>query len=142
MDGEWDINGEYTPSDEQVSQHMYDWNVVGNRTAVFHWLKMLAESRWFATAIFFPGMWNGVFGVFLCLSTAEATRVSKANAEVNDEMRRMGGIDTPEWLYFHVYFFGNLVFMNLYGFKNPQGVFLGTLGEVLDHLSTAAGLRD
>ena len=54
---------------------------------------------------FCSALWNGVLGVFLCLSTAEATRASKANAEVNDEMRRMGGIDTPERLYFHVYFY-------------------------------------
>ena len=142
MDAEWDA-ARYTPSEQQVRQCMWDWNVPrGGEHAVFVWLKMLAESRWFATGIYFPAVWNGVLGVCLCLSTAAATRVSKANSEVDDNKKRRGGIETPEWLQFDVFFYANLVFGNLHGFRDPEGVFLGTLAYVLEQLSATAGIRD
>ena len=120
---------------EDVARAMYEWNVPpASENAVYVWLKMLAESRWFASGIYFPAVWNGVLGVFLCVSTAESTRVSKANSQVDEEMRRRGGIKTPEWLYFDVFFYANLAFGNLHGFRDPEGRFLGTLAYVLEQL--------
>lgn len=143
MDGDWDAAGEYTPSQQQVAQRMWDWNVPrGGENAVFVWLKMLAESRWFATGIYFPAVWNGVMGVCLCVSTAASTRVSKANSEVDENMKRRGGIETPEWFAFDVFFYANLVFGNLHGFRDPEGRVLGTLAYVLEQLSATAGIRD
>ena len=147
MSGHGDGVAEYTPSPEDVARAMYEWNVPpASENAVYVWLKMLAESRWFASGIYFPAVWNGVLGVFLCVSTAESTRVSKANSQVDEEMRRRGGIKTPEWLYFDVFFYANLVFGNVQGFgdagRQPPGVFVGTLAYVLEHLCQIAGLRD
>ena len=117
MAGHWDEqSGEYTPSFEEVDECMRRWGMPGGEeNKVFHWLKQLAENRSYATAVYFPFVWQAVMGVFLCLSTAESTRERASNGMVENQ-RRMGGIRTPEWLAFSVYFYPGLVFGNLLGF--------------------------
>ena len=55
---------------------------------------------------------------------------------------RMGGIQTPEWLAFTVYFYPGLVFGNLIGFRDPAAECLGTLSDVFNRLCTEAGIAD
>ena len=131
------------PTSEQVAQRMWEWNVPpGGENAVIHWLKMLAESTWFATGIYFPVVWNGVMGVCLCVSTPAVARVSNANLVVDEYKKCRGGIDTPEWLQLDVYFYANMVFGNFHGFRHASGRFLGTLEYVLEQLCATAGIVD
>ena len=55
---------------------------------------------------------------------------------------RMGGIQTPEWLAFAVYFYPGLVFGNLLGFRDPVAECLGTLSDVFHRLCTEAGIAN
>ena len=143
MDGDWDAAGEYTPSQQEVDQRMADWNVPrGGENYVAVWLTSLAQSRWFATGLYFPAVWMGEAGLCLCVSTAASTRVSKANSEPDETMKRRGGIDTPEWLYYDVFFYAGLVFGNFHGFRDAGGRCLGHLEYVLAQLSATAGIRD
>ena len=59
-----------------------------------------------------------------------------------ENQRRMGGIQTPEWLAFTVYFYPDLVFGNLRGFGDPAAQCLGTLSDVFHRLCTDAGIAD
>ena len=59
-----------------------------------------------------------------------------------ENQRRMGGIQTPEWLAFAVYFYPGLVFGNLLGFRDPAAKYLGTLSEVFHRLCTQAGIAN
>ena len=59
-----------------------------------------------------------------------------------ENQRRMGGIQTPEWLAFAVYFYPGLVFGNLSGFADPAAKYLGTLSEVFHRLCTQAGIAN
>ena len=131
------------PTPEQVAESMREWDVpASGEHAVIHWLRMLAESRWFATGIYFPVSWNGDMGVCLCVSTPEVARVSKANLVVDEYKRSRRGIDTPEWLLHDVYFYANIVFGNFHGFRHASGRFLGTMEYVLDQLCRTAGIVD
>ena len=135
-------SGEYTPSPEEVDEGMRRWGMPdGEENKVFHWLKQLAENRGYATAVYFPFVWQAVRGVFLCISTDESMGERTSNGMV-DNQRRMGGIETPEWLAFSVFFYPGLVFGNFSGFNDPQAQPLGTLANVLDRLCADAGIRD
>ena len=143
MAGNWNPEtGEYTPTPEEVHDSMRRWGTpAGEERKVYYWLKQLAENRWYATAVYFPYVWQNVMGIYLCISTAESTRQCKANADVENQ-RRMRGIQIPEWMQFDVYFYPGLVFGNLFGFTNPAAEPLGTLGNVLNRLFTNAGILD
>ncbi len=55
---------------------------------------------------------------------------------------RMGGIQTPEWLAFAVYFYPGLAFGHLLGFRDPAAEYLGTLSDVFHRLCTEAGIAN
>ena len=143
MVGHWDEQtGEYTPSHEEVAEGMRRWEIApGGDRLVWNWLKVLRETTWLANAVYFPCMWQRIMGVCLCLSTPESTRESKENGMVENQ-RRMGGIRTPEWLAFTVYFYPGLVFGNLLGFRDPDAECLGTLSDVFHRLCTQAGIAN
>ena len=138
ISGQWDEEGRYSPSEDEVNDGMVRWQMApGDERQVWHWLKSLRENTWLATALYFPYLWQGIMGVFLCLSTPESTRQSKVNSMVENQ-RRMGGIDTPEYLFFTVYFYPGMVFGNLAGFGDSHAQPLGTLADVFNQLCTEA----
>lgn len=143
MLGQWDADtGRYTPSDQEVDEKMEQWGMEErDRPAVFFWVRKLAEQSWFACAVYFPLVWEGIAGVCLCLSTPESTRQSKYNGEVENQ-RRMHGILHPEWLQFEVWFYPGLVFGNFRDFGNPNARRVGLLGDVLYQLSMSARIPD
>ena len=55
-----------------------------------------------------------------------------------ENQRRYGGIDTPEYLFYEVYFYPGMVFGNLAGFVDSRALPLGTLGHVFNQLCTQA----
>ena len=135
MAGRWDEETrQYTPGEQEVQERMRAWGIpAGRQGIVFRWIKMLAESTWFATAVYFPCMWQGVAGLCLCLSSNASTRMSKENGDIQNQ-RNMGGIQYPEWLLFDVFFYPGLVFGNIDGFSNPRAQRIGTLEHVFDRL--------
>ena len=74
ISGQWDEEGRYTPSDDEVEQGMARWHMrPGDEGLVWHWLKSLRENTFLATALYFPYQWQGIMGVFLCLAWYSAT---------------------------------------------------------------------
>ena len=136
MSGHWNpTTGAYTPSQDEVAAGMVVWDMApGQQNAVFAWIKYLWESRWFASAVYFQYAWNGVPGVFLCVSTPASTRQSKQNGMAN------GGVDFPEYFLFDVYFYANLVFGHYHGFRDGDALHLGTLMDVLQSLCSDVGI--
>ena len=113
---------------------MRAWGIAAGREGmVFRWIKQLKESTWFATAVYFPCMWEGVMGLCLCLSSPESTRMAKENGMIHNQLNR-GGIPNPEWLWFWVYFYPGLVFGNIDGFSDIRARYIGTLADVFDRL--------
>ena len=142
LPGQWDEEGRYTPSEAEVEQGMKEWHMTeGQEVLVWHWLKRLRENTFLATAMYFAFQWRGLPGVFLCLSTAASTRLSKENAKV-ENLLNMGGVALPEYLLFDVYFYPDLVFGNLDGFKCPDARHLGNLRDVFDHLCAEARIAN
>ena len=103
--------------------------------------KVCGEQRWFATAVYFPLVLNGIAGVCLAVSTGESTRISKYNAEPENQ-RQMNGIAYPEWMAFAVWFYPGMVFGDLYGFRNRNAVAQGSLADVLGELCRRHGITD
>ena len=140
LSGRWDEEGRYHPSDAEVNDGMVRWQRQPvDETHVRHWIKALKESTFLATAVYFPYLWQGTMGVFLCLSTPRSTRLSKENC-MPDTQRRFGGIATPEYLFFDVYFYPGMAFGDLGGFFDARALPLGLLGHVLYQLCNQAGI--
>ena len=132
IQGQWDEEGRYTPSEDEVRDGMQRWQRGAHEEVmVWHWIRSLRENTWLATALYFPCGWMGVQGVFLCLSTAESTRLSKENGIVQN-LLHVGGIVNPEYLLFNVYFYPGMIFGNFVGFQAPDGYRIGTLEEVFN----------
>ena len=55
-----------------------------------------------------------------------------------ENQRRYGGIDTPEYLFYEVFFYPGMVFGNLAGFVDSHAQPLGTLAHVFNQLCTQA----
>ena len=136
--GQRDHEERYRPSEDEVNDFMERWQrAPGEERLVWRWLRTLRENTWLATALYFPHVWQGTMGVFLCLSTAHSTTQSKEN-RMDETQRRHGGIDTPDYLLYDVYFFPGMVFGNLGGFVERHGQFLGSLAQVFDRLCSQA----
>lgn len=54
--------------------------------------------------------------------------------------RSNGGIPTPEWMTFAVYFYPDLVFGNLSGFADVAATYVGTIADVLNSMCAEAGI--
>ena len=135
MAGVWDERiGQYTPGEQEVHERMRAWGIGGSHAgSVFRRIKQLKESTYMATAVYFPCIWQGVWGLCLALSTPDSTRMSKQNGIFQNQVN-MGGIANPEWLLFVAYFYPGLVFGNMYGFTDGGARPMGTLADVFDRL--------
>ena len=132
MAGVWEeLSHSYTPSQDEVRDGIYRWGMgEGDGPAVCNWIKKLQEGTWLASAVYFAHVWHGMAGVFLCISSPESTRLSKFNSQ-HASQHTNGGIRSPEYLAFDVYWYPGIVFGNLAGFTNPGAQRVGNLGEVL-----------
>ena len=134
--GVWDQEGRYHPSEGEVQGGIVRWQMqptAENEAHVWHWIKALKERTWLATALYFPYVWQGTVGVFLCLSNPTSTRQSKENC-IPEYQRRCGGIPYPEYLFYDVYFYPGMRFGNLCDFMDDRALRLGLLANVLVEL--------
>ena len=117
--------------DDLCQQYQSIWGVSMVETRQY--ASEILTSSYYAQAIQMPGIWQNRGGSFLALSTKDSTRCMKGNWE---DIRRGHLITHPAWLEYEVYFFQDLVCLNVTGMLQTrhQGQSVGKLGWVLDQL--------
>ena len=101
------------PADGLYTERRVSWNTV----LVMVWMLKVSTNTYLAGAFYFPCIWEGFHGVMLCVSGAESTNLSKANA--NPCMRIVqNGVPRPDLIAFKAYFYDGLNFGNIRGFSD------------------------
>ncbi len=126
-----------------VDESMAKWGCPPEmRDQVKAYREKLVNESYFATALKMPMTWQGVNGIMLAVSSPQSTAVSKENARI----AAAGGIITePEWLYYEVWWFAGLAFLNWAGILETkfQGHQLSMLlGDFIDGVCLQKGMAD
>ena len=130
-------------SEAAIFQQMSQWGFPNARSWEIEyareWYDRSHRYAVFATSIIFPFNLQGRAGLVCAVSTAESTRI---------QQRHPPGIEIthPGWLHYTCYFCPGLCMLNWQGMTGPEyGASqdpLGILGDLLDKLCAANGMRD